>query len=237
MYTFHSAIEKPFEIPVMLVFLCLASSCATQEVNSATPKAEEVAVAAEQKPTKPEIKTTETATPNTPAPTPAPEPAPKTRHVNPSIYLGSDGKLAGRGSPDRPASEVIRIARGVHPQALSLPGLPKDKFGLIDWNSMIQKKVIKPLDSLQPGAPEIPPFDMDVLINTKGFVKDVMFRHKPHTYWLDCQNCHTGIFIMGKGKNKMSMQEIVQGQWCGRCHGKVSFPLTDCTRCHSQAKN
>ena len=32
------------------------------------------------------------------------------------------------------------------------------------------------------------------------------------------------------------MVEIGQGQWCGKCHGRVSFPLTDCVRCHSQPK-
>jgi len=28
----------------------------------------------------------------------------------------------------------------------------------------------------------------------------------------------------------------VQGQWCGRCHNKIAFPLTDCNRCHSSPK-
>jgi len=153
------------------------------------------------------------------------------------IYFGADGKPAGTGSPDRPASEVYRIARGVHPKALSTPGLPKDKFGLIDWNSMVDKNIIRPAESLE-GDKEAPPLlDLDILIKSKGdYVNNVLFRHKPHVYWLDCKNCHTGIFVMAKGKNKMSMQGIVKGEWCGRCHGKVSFPLTDCNRCHSRPK-
>ncbi|HHS83474.1 MAG TPA: cytochrome C, partial [Gammaproteobacteria bacterium] len=60
--------------------------------------------------------------------------------------------------------------------------------------------------------------------------------HNAHTYWLGCENCHPAIFVMGKGKNKMSMVEISEGKWCGRCHGKVAFPLTDCSRCHTQKK-
>jgi len=153
------------------------------------------------------------------------------------IYLGSDGKLAGRGVPEQPASEVFRLGKGVHPKALSLPGLPKDKFGLIDWASMVKQGIIQPAGSLQPGKPEAALLDLNILIKSKGdFVHNVMFRHSSHVYWLDCKNCHPAIFVMTKGKNNMSMQGIVQGKWCGRCHGKVSFPLTDCKRCHSQSK-
>jgi len=191
-----------------LLVLCIATSCFTQ-----SPKAADDVVV--QKP-------------RTTSPT-----GPDKR-----IYLGTDGKQAGWGSPEHPASEVFRIGRGIHPEALSLPGLPKDKFGLIDWASMVKKNIITPAGSLQPGIQDKPPLELDILIKTKGdFVHNVMFRHKPHVYWLDCKNCHPAIFAMQKAKNKMSMQQIVQGKWCGRCHGKVSFPLTDCKRCHSQAKN
>lgn len=153
------------------------------------------------------------------------------------IYLGSDGKPAGTGVSSVPASEVYRIGRGVHPKALSTPGLPKDKFGLIDWSRMVSKKLISPADTAQGEKQNTPLFDLDILIKTKGdFVNDVLFSHKAHVYWLDCQNCHTGIFQMARGQNKMTMQGIVEGKWCGTCHGKVSFPLTDCNRCHSRPK-
>jgi c(7)-type cytochrome triheme protein len=153
------------------------------------------------------------------------------------IYLGSDGSLAGTGDPGSMVSEAFKFGAGATASALTAPNLPKDKFGLIDWIAMVDQEIIKPIDSLKADNIELPPFDVDVLIKAKGdFVNDVLFRHKTHSYWLSCEICHAGIFIMAKGKNNMSMQGISQGKWCGRCHGKVSFPLTDCTRCHSQPK-
>lgn len=232
MNTLRSITDKQIGITLLLVVLGLTPACAAQKPKSAEDKPAEAKVA--EPPTQITPAQVTSQKPTTSAP------VPKTGPDNPAnrIYLGSDGKMAGRGSPDRPASEVVRIARGTHPSALSLPGLPKDKFGLIDWNSMIKNKVINPVGSLKVGAVEIPPFDLDVVIHAKSdFVQNVVFPHKAHTYWLDCINCHTGIFIMGKGKNKMSMQEIVQGEWCGRCHGKIAFPLTDCNRCHSKPQH
>ncbi|MFC1602234.1 c(7)-type cytochrome triheme domain-containing protein [Pseudomonadota bacterium] len=154
------------------------------------------------------------------------------------IYLSITGKMAGMGDPSQTASDAYKYGQGKHPKALAGVGLPKDKFGLIDWMAIVNEKIIEPRGSLKKGAPEIPPFDMNVLIESKGdFVNDVLFPHKAHTYWLKCENCHTGIFIMAKGKNNMTMQGIVEGKWCGRCHGKVAFPLTDCNRCHQTPKN
>jgi len=153
------------------------------------------------------------------------------------IYLSITGQMAGMGDPSQSASDAYRYGQGEHPEALAGAGLPKDKFGLIDWMAIVNEGIIKPVDSLKPGAPAMPPFDMNVLITSKGdFVNDVLFPHKAHTYWLKCENCHTGIFIMAKGKNNMTMQGIVEGKWCGRCHGKVAFPLTDCNRCHQTPK-
>lgn len=164
------------------------------------------------------------------APTPSKPAGPKS-----SIYLGSDGKMAGKGDPNKPSSEAYQIGMSDRPAALT--GLPKDKFGLTDWVAAVDQEEIKPLESLDPNAPAIPPLDLDIVIKAKGdFVKDVLYPHKAHAYWLDCSSCHPAIFIMAKGQNKMSMLEISKGEWCGRCHGKVAFPLADCSRCHTQEK-
>jgi c(7)-type cytochrome triheme protein len=32
---------------------------------------------------------------------------------------------------------------------------------------------------------------------------------------------------------QLNMFQILQGEYCGVCHGAVSFPLTECKRCHS----
>ncbi len=157
--------------------------------------------------------------------------------VKSTIYLGSDGKPAGLGDPRNPVSEAYKIGMSERPAALAGAGLPKDKFGLVDWVAVVNEGDINPVGSLDPNAPEAPPFDMDIIIPAKGdFVNDVRFPHDIHTYWLGCENCHPALFVMGKGKNKMSMVEIAEGKWCGVCHGKVAFPLTDCARCHTEKK-
>ena len=174
-----------------------------------------------------------------PEPAVAKKPVPALSPSDPRsvIYLGSDGKLAGTGDPRTATGTLTQYVEGTHAQALTLPSMPKDKYGLVDWIAMVDKGIIKPAGSLDVTKADIPPFDMNVEIKAKGdFVKDVIFRHKTHTYWLGCENCHTGIFQMAKGANHMTMAGIVEGKWCGRCHGKVSFPLADCNRCHVKEK-
>jgi len=154
------------------------------------------------------------------------------------IYLDTEGNLAGIGDPNKPASMAFQAGRAWHPQALSAAGLPKDRYGLIDWAKLVRENLIKPKPSLDPNADEMPPLKMDVLVEAKGdFVDDVIYPHEMHTYWLNCEACHPGIFIPAKGQNHMTMTGIAEGKWCGRCHGKVAFPLTDCTRCHTSPKN
>lgn len=153
------------------------------------------------------------------------------------VYMGSDGTIKGIGDPLKSSGSLTKFTEGSHAKVLMLPSMPKDKFGLIDWMKMVDEGIITPAGSLDVNKVDVPPFDMSVEIKTKGdFVKDVMFNHKTHTYWLSCEICHTGIFQMAKGSNHMTMKGIVEGKWCGRCHGKVSFPLADCNRCHVKEK-
>ncbi|MBE9528599.1 MAG: hypothetical protein IME99_05120 [Proteobacteria bacterium] len=166
----------------------------------------------------------------------------KTSKIDPTdpssvIYLDTAGKPAGIGDPNKPASLSYKQGRGWHPQALSASGLAKDRYGLIDWARLVRENLIKPRHSLKAGVDEMPPLAMDVLIEAKGdFVDDVIYPHEMHTYWLKCEVCHPSIFIPAAGQNNMTMIGIAEGQWCGRCHGKVAFPLTDCTRCHVSPK-
>ncbi|OGP18358.1 MAG: hypothetical protein A2V21_309275 [Deltaproteobacteria bacterium GWC2_55_46] len=153
------------------------------------------------------------------------------------IYLDSAGRPAGTGDPGKPASVAYKAGMGWHPQAISASGLPKDRYGLVDWARLVRENIISPKASLDPEEEEIPPLKMDVVITAKGdFVNDVIYPHEMHTYWLKCDVCHPQIFVPAKGSNEMTMVGIVQGEWCGRCHGKVAFPLTDCNRCHSTPK-
>jgi len=64
---------------------------------------------------------------------------------------------------------------------------------------------------------------------------DIIFSHSKHVVWSGCGMCHPDTFAIETGKTKMNMKEIVAGEFCGRCHGTVAFPLNDCLRCHSKS--
>ena len=68
------------------------------------------------------------------------------------IYLDTKGNLAGVGDPSKPASTAFRAGRAWHPQALSATGLPKDRYGLIDWAKLVRENLVKPKPSLDPNA-------------------------------------------------------------------------------------
>lgn len=121
-------------------------------------------------------------------------------------------------------------------QAIPLQILPKDNAGNVDWVKSMRQGIIKPKDSLDPKKPTTPVIDLDIVFKVKGDLPDVVYPHYPHTEWLSCNNCHPKIFIMQAGANKVTMKKIEEGQFCGRCHGVVAFPLSNCTRCHSKPK-
>lgn len=166
--------------------------------------------------------------------------AEKFKDVDPSllIYLSARGVVAGTGDPAKIAGDAEKAGGKEHPAALELSGLPKDQYGLIDWATAIKSGKVKPLDSLDPTAPPMPPFNLDIVIKAKSrFMPDVVYPHYTHTLWLTCTNCHTKIFNMKAGGNPdMTMPKIAAGEYCGRCHNRVAFPLSDCTRCHVKPK-
>jgi len=182
------------------------------------------------------------------APAPAKKPVVAKEKVSPYLdpkdpksilYLNTKGELVGTGDPTKsgPASESVRIGSGWHPEALAAAVLPKDRYGLVDWAKAVKENIIEPRSTLDDDVQEKPPLDVNVVIETKSdFINNVLFPHYIHTWWLKCEVCHPKIFSDIKGQTQMTMSEIAQGKFCGRCHGKVSFPLTDCKRCHTQPK-
>jgi c(7)-type cytochrome triheme protein len=60
----------------------------------------------------------------------------------------------------------------------------------------------------------------------------VSFSHSSHASWLSCGNCHPAPFEMSKRGPTISMARIWAGEFCGKCHGSVAFPVTQCDRCH-----
>jgi c(7)-type cytochrome triheme protein len=119
-------------------------------------------------------------------------------------------------------------------------GLPRIEEGseYIAWTKALEGKLITPKPGIAADAADEEPTDMDVEIATSGQPEwKAIFSHKPHTQWMKCDNCHaTGLFEMEKGKVKMTMTGMGEGQWCGACHGKVAAPeLSGCAACHPAA--
>lgn len=116
---------------------------------------------------------------------------------------------------------------------------PQTESGLgngVDWVKAIDNGDIKPRwEKMNPDA-EPMVMDMNIVRVPKSSMPDVVFPHRQHTVWLACSNCHPDIFIPRKGANQINMAAIILGTKCGVCHGKVSFPVSECKRCHSQPK-
>lgn len=103
----------------------------------------------------------------------------------------------------------------------------------IRWVYALQSGAINPRRSRTLPETKVPVLDMDVLLDLGGSMRIVRFPHKAHTEWLACDNCHDEIFKPRIGSNAIAMYNILNGEQCGRCHGAVSFPLTECRYCHS----
>lgn len=117
-------------------------------------------------------------------------------------------------------------------EALSV--LPPDTAGnKVDWIRAFSGGYIKPRSQVT-ADDKVEVLDLDIIMNQQGSLPRVLFPHKPHTQWLDCANCHDDIFEKQAGATPVTMSAILEGEYCGVCHGAVAFPLTECSRCHSQ---
>jgi len=144
-------------------------------------------------------------------------------------HAGDWQPLAGDDLHD-PAGPGIGL---LQQPAEALAPLPPDSTGnQVRWVRALREGHIQPLSRIDPGR-ETPELDKDILLNLRGGMPVVRFPHKAHTEWLDCSNCHDHLFERRTGATRISMFRILQGEQCGVCHGAVSFPLTECNRCHS----
>ncbi len=121
------------------------------------------------------------------------------------------------------------------PSVIALKYLPKDKYNFVDWAAALKEGIIAPKDSIMGRTPSAPPsFNEDVLIKAKlKFMPDVIFPHSAHNAWFKCAPCHPKIFKKKAGASGISMLGIWKGQFCGRCHDRVAFPIRNCFKCHS----
>ena len=103
----------------------------------------------------------------------------------------------------------------------------------VRWVKALEQGQIAPRTNILPDT-RIRVLDLDVILPRTGEMPMVLFPHRQHTEWLDCSNCHEHLFKSKAGATvKLNMFEILNGEYCGLCHGAVSFPLTECKRCHS----
>ena len=120
-------------------------------------------------------------------------------------------------------------------EALSV--LSPDTAGnYVNWMDALRTGEITPRSNIWPDT-TVEVLDSDVILRETGDMPMVLFPHDSHTAWLDCSNCHDGMFEEVAGATKFGMKEILEGRYCGRCHGAVSFPLTECSRCHNVSRN
>lgn len=166
-----------------------------------------------------------------------------------SQAAGENGPVWTKGLHFQTEGEVVPIAEdGIHDPANSavkvlqepiesMKDFPRDKRGIIDWVKTLQEGYIEPRQSLT-GEKTMYAADFDIIFKNTGSMPFVRFPHLPHTQWLTCANCHPAIFLPQKGSNPITMSAIIQGKYCGVCHGKVAFPPTmNCGRCHSVARD
>jgi c(7)-type cytochrome triheme protein len=79
-------------------------------------------------------------------------------------------------------------------------------------------------------------FNKNIVFKSKN--GDVVFSHYYHVVEKKqlCYYCHPGIFKIGAGMNKFTMQDIWNGRYCGVCHdGNKAFSAkANCLRCHKR---
>jgi c(7)-type cytochrome triheme protein len=140
--------------------------------------------------------------------------------------------LAEDGIHD-PSGEAINTLQN---PAESMKDFPKDRRGEVNWVQALDQGLIHPRKSRTDDPWEnvlMQSMDMNILMKATADMPYVLFLHRQHTEWLACGNCHPDIFIPQKDANPITMTKILNGQFCGRCHDKVSFALWTCERCHS----
>ncbi|MEO8342617.1 MAG: c(7)-type cytochrome triheme domain-containing protein [Gallionella sp.] len=129
-----------------------------------------------------------------------------------------------------PANPSLKLLQN---PAEALSVLPRDGSGdQVNWVQALRNGNIKPRLNIR-SSTQAEVFDLDVLFRNTDEMNMVNFPHKQHTEWMICSTCHEVIFKSKAGATKFGMLDILNGEYCGRCHGAVAFPLTECNRCHN----
>jgi c(7)-type cytochrome triheme protein len=78
----------------------------------------------------------------------------------------------------------------------------------------------------------------DVVLNRlsdQNDVRPVIFPHWFHRIRFRCKACHNELgFEMRAGANEITMDKIIDGQYCGLCHNdEIAWGVENCDLCHS----
>lgn len=154
---------------------------------------------------------------------------------DPTVITDANGRTWRRIESDGlhdPANDMVQY---LQQPAEALSALPVDgpEGNQVDWAAALAEGAIAPRTNVRPET-KIRVLDLDIVFEDTAGQPNVVFPHRQHTEWLDCSNCHPKIFVAKKGANDFGMFDVLQGRYCGRCHGAVAFPLTRCKRCHSR---
>jgi c(7)-type cytochrome triheme protein len=155
---------------------------------------------------------------------PSPPPRPVVRPPRRLPYRAPPPSIKAQPLEEKPATNWLAL----------LGQLPKAESGDTDWVQALELKLIDPRPGLDASVEDEPVLDLDVELVPQGMPEfKVVFPHRAHTQFLACGNCHTAIFQMQAGADPITMEKVLGGEYCGRCHGKVAFePTTSCPRCH-----
>ena len=129
-----------------------------------------------------------------------------------------------------PSNPSLRLLQDPE-QALSV--LAPDSAGnKVDWVAAVRQGQIQPRTSVE-GVRIPEEHDSNIIMKNTLSLPAVLFPHDAHNLWMSCEMCHDKVFKAEIDSNDISMSKILDGEYCGLCHGAGSFPLTECDRCHS----
>ena len=112
--------------------------------------------------------------------------------------------------------------------------MPRDSIGHADWVAALRLGLMRPRPAIGARFEDSPAtFGFDFFFAGKDTSFDATFPHSAHTQIIACAQCHGRLFRYRNVKYKM--QDLLEGRYCGACHGKVSFPVVSgCERCHTR---
>ena len=115
--------------------------------------------------------------------------------------------------------------------------LPHGRYG-IEWMAAEESGRIHPVDFLEGVSVKKEKMQVrpDFSIEAKlDWVHPITFSHERHSVWNGCELCHPEIFPAKREGVRVTMFSNLEHRHCGACHGKVAFPLNQCSSCHALA--